>query len=351
VLWTVAFFVAGQLALLAALERWPGLRDPEYGRRLACARDRRAEAEPGRPLVVLLGSSHVGLGVRPDVMTDGGPGPRRRPVVVNCAVNAAAAMMELVTLRRLLADGVRPDLVLLEVCPLMLTDVPGGPNLYGGIGFDRLGWRDLALYDGLVGPEPVPVHRRWLRAQLLPWASHRFVLMNLLAPQWEPPRARVNLAWDYIDAWGWQTHPSLLVHLPGPCRQAVESCRRWLAERPALFHITPVAERALREALATCAREGTPVALLYMPESSGLRRCYPPEALDRFAELLRQVGREHNAPLIDGRDWSEDADFADCHHLTPAGAARFSRRLFHEAILPLLQGPSPSSPAPGPGPH
>src|SRR5438132_46156 len=53
----VAAFLAGQLALGLAVERWlPAARDPEYAAKVERLRARRAEA-PGRPLVLVLGSS------------------------------------------------------------------------------------------------------------------------------------------------------------------------------------------------------------------------------------------------------------------------------------------------------
>src|SRR5262245_4077574 len=66
--WGLILFLLGQLALALFVE-WghPEIIDPEYGRRLQLLRERRAEA-PGRPLVLVLGSSRTAMGFRPEAL-------------------------------------------------------------------------------------------------------------------------------------------------------------------------------------------------------------------------------------------------------------------------------------------
>src|ERR1700722_1745824 len=64
-LWALASFVTAQILLTAALSASGQLRDPEYGRRLAGLRARLDESAPGRRLVLFLGSSRVGVNIRP----------------------------------------------------------------------------------------------------------------------------------------------------------------------------------------------------------------------------------------------------------------------------------------------
>src|SRR5688500_7375640 len=111
-LWLLAGFALCQLVLAGALERWaPGARDPEFASRLRDLRCRRAEA-PGRPLVVFLGSSRTALAVDAARLSvpAGGPGP----VAFNFGLLGCGPTLQLVTLRRLLADGVRPDSLYVE---------------------------------------------------------------------------------------------------------------------------------------------------------------------------------------------------------------------------------------------
>src|SRR5688572_11328621 len=79
--WLSLVFVVSQLTLTALLEfAAPGLRDPEYRRKLQHLQARQAEY-PGHPLVVALGSSRVGMGVRPAAL-EGYPAVGE-PLVVN----------------------------------------------------------------------------------------------------------------------------------------------------------------------------------------------------------------------------------------------------------------------------
>src|SRR4051812_9913784 len=113
--------LTAQLTLAGLVETaHPELTDPRYGCRLRTLQARRA-AEPHRPLVLALGSSRTEVGLRPELMppsTDG-------PLVFNLARGGTSQVMNLLTLRRLLADGVRPDWLLLEVLPACLAEEGG----------------------------------------------------------------------------------------------------------------------------------------------------------------------------------------------------------------------------------
>src|SRR6516164_9193160 len=82
-LWALAIFAAGHGAVLIATQSfWPHLRDPEFGYKLSALRQRLAE-EPDRPLLVLLGTSRTGQGVRPGAMPDLRTPDGRKPLVFN----------------------------------------------------------------------------------------------------------------------------------------------------------------------------------------------------------------------------------------------------------------------------
>src|SRR5437879_5230593 len=71
--WGMAFFLALQLALSIGMDTvHPEWRDPEFGNKLSYFRAACAD-NPGRPLVLVLGSSRPLLGFRPDVLSLGQP--------------------------------------------------------------------------------------------------------------------------------------------------------------------------------------------------------------------------------------------------------------------------------------
>ena len=164
-----AFVLDARFGLNAGFALWldygpPRLRDPEYGKRLAGLQARLAE-NPGRPLVLAIGSSRTAMGVRPGVLeTDGGD--PRRPLLFNMALAGSGPIMELMVLRRALADGVKPAAVLVEFWPAFLRE-DGAMNADTGLDvmlrhldalIARLGEEGVALgsdFDGAVIPREI----------------------------------------------------------------------------------------------------------------------------------------------------------------------------------------------------
>src|SRR5437868_5957573 len=82
VLWCLGGFCLLQVGLVVAMEhRRPEYRDPEYGIKRALLRERLRE-KPGSPLALVLGSSRVLQGFRPDVLPPC-PTPEGAAVVFN----------------------------------------------------------------------------------------------------------------------------------------------------------------------------------------------------------------------------------------------------------------------------
>src|SRR5947209_8176458 len=120
--WGLILFAAVQAASAAVVEWWrPEYRDPEYGHKLAGLR-RRLRGEPGRPLAVVLGSSRVEMGFRPDVLPAYRPAGGPPALVHNFALSASGPVRELLALRRLLDAGIRPRWALIEVLGPILTE-------------------------------------------------------------------------------------------------------------------------------------------------------------------------------------------------------------------------------------
>src|SRR5262245_49560576 len=110
---------AGFTSLLAGKLSW--LRSPDYGHKLSrlCQAIRAAEHPQ---TVVMLGSSRTAYGLKGSAIEPILSHDRGRPVVLyNFGLHGAGPLSYLINLRRLLADGVRPDLLLIEILPPVLS--------------------------------------------------------------------------------------------------------------------------------------------------------------------------------------------------------------------------------------
>lgn len=348
-MWGAALFLTGAGMLNLALESRPlHLGDPEYGQKLTHLRAQLAEASPGTPLVLVLGSSRVGTGIRPEVLLSNCCRPSTPPLLLfNFGLCCSDPVMELLCFRRLLADGIVPRHVFVEVTPLAFNDsFPASHGLTEHLDPRRWQWPDvrrLAQYHS----QPRVLYRDWLETRLLPASRHRFLLLDRFAPCWVPPSLFQSLfghEWHGTDRWGW-------LHLPGIPSVPSERRRQLLVEQRQLnyevasrFHPAEASDRALRELVDLCRREEIVVSLLAMPDA--LRPCYSPACRAAIDDYLQQLSRECEVALVDARDWIDDGGFADLAHLTPNGAATFTRRFAREVLRPRLGGlpPPPSGP-------
>jgi len=320
----IATLALSGVTLLAADVLWPALRDPEYGIRSKALRARAAE-NPGRPLVVVVGSSRTGAGLCPAAWEAVRPADAARPdpILFNMGRAGAGAVIQLMTLHRVYADGVRPAVVLIEYWPPYLN--AGDPSESRRLAPEQTFPADLPV---LVRhfPEGRTFARLARRARLNPVFGLRKSLLLQLVPTWLPWPQRTEVVWSDLDGWGWL--PGLdMPEGPSPLRS------RWLAEREGTFRpqlrnfsVSPVADRALREAVATARAHGARVGLVFLPESSQFRAWYPAEAERAAREHLRDLSCQLGVPVLDTRDWMSDGAFVDGFHLTRSGAIEFTRR-------------------------
>lgn len=323
---TIAAFVLAGVALngLAALVLdAPELKDPEYGFRLTQLRNRESE-NPGRPLVLVTGSSRTALGVRPGEWEDSFPGQRDAPMLFNCSAIGGGPILELLVLRRAFADGIRPAIVLLEYWPPLFSGLPDDAD---AVSPNRLTTRDHLYIQGYAD-EAIEV--AWVRRWCAPLYFARRQVLSQLLPRWVPSDNRAGDPWKDVDGWGWKPGCDFPPR-PSTSRDTlVRQAHAAFAKRFEHFRIDEARDRAFRDAVAAARQAGARVELLYMPESSAFRSWYPPTAEREAHEHLARLTRELGAGVIDARDWLADVWFSDGFHLTRLGAAEFTRRLGRE---------------------
>jgi hypothetical protein len=348
--WGLLFFAGAQLALALAMEHWrPELRDPEYGAKRARLRALLAK-KPGHPLLLVLGSSRADLGIHPAALpllpaVSVRGGAPAEPLVFNASLMGAGPVLQLLCLRRLLGDGFRPDWVVVECWPPYLSQ-EGNLAEIPRLPVSRLAWGDVRVLRR-YHPQPGQLCQEWCLARLTPWSSSRFTLLVECSRECLPMMPRQDDLWKLIDSSGWlpfQGSPT-----PREVRAHVERVHDLFDPLLSRFHVSEISDRALRETVAVCRREGIGVALLVMPESREFQGWYPPAARAVSARYIDRLSRECRVPVIDARDWCADEDFADGYHLLPPAADRFTEHLGREGLGPFLVGtPSPAGLRPSP---
>jgi hypothetical protein len=323
------------LGLVVAAERSRWLRDPVYADKERNLTRIEQELPPGSPLVLYVGTSRAGNGFdaarSQSVLTDA----LGRPAgVFNWGIPASGPVTHLLHLRRLLADGHRPTLILLEILPPTLAALPDGPLEGRFTDGTLLAWDELDLVAGYGFPVG---HLREQRRKVVmaPWYGLRFQIVGRLASYLLPFHERHD--WGRTsDANGWS--PILVDDVDDAMRAAgLKRAEKEYRDILAKMKFGDGPMRALRDLLALCREHGIPVVLVRMPEGSAFRAFYPRPVATRVEQLVGELAAEYGCRVADCREWMPDDAFADGHHLLRVPASAFSERLTREAIEPALR--------------
>lgn len=313
----------------------PEIRDLEYGQRLHFLREQLAQ-NPGRPLLVVVGGSRTGIGLNPDALP---PGKDSEPLLFNYGLDGADTILELLCLRRLLSDGIRPSWVVVEIMPPLLNQTQAAKEERWGKLLTRLDVRDLPLL-WRYSEEPASWCLGWAGVQSAPCSTYRREFVKHYAPCWVPTDPQRGDDRPFQGRFGWRPHP-----LHPRSLAELESYVRlsWLYFAYLLvdFDVQKPSERPLHELLALCRQEQLPVSLLLMPEASVFRSWYPTETRHKLDQYLARLGEEFSAPVVDARYWVPDGGFIDGHHLSVDGAAQFTREFHRRVARPLAEGRLP----------
>jgi hypothetical protein len=324
----LALGVAGEESLYI---RDPGYSDKEI--RLA----RQEAANPTGPGIVMLGTSRTAAAFAAGRVRDKlGSG-----VVFNFGIPASGPITHSVYLKRLLADGHKPDLLLLEVLPPTLVDLPAGPTTPAGPLEGRFLYGDRLTHGELdrvidYGFPAEDVRRRWRQSVYEPWYALRFPIVGRAFPSALPWHVRFD--WSRgCDEFGWGA-PFQESVTPTEFATGFKQAHGEYADILAMLEPTGGGARALVDTVDLCRERGIAVRLVLMPESSHFRAMYPPEAERKVYEFLDRVCREHGCTLVNARHWLPDDAFWDGHHMVKPGAVLFTDMLAKDSIEPFVAG-------------
>jgi hypothetical protein len=316
--------------------RWLEVRDPAYADLIAIARQRRREM-PDRPLAMILGSSSTFMGLEGDRLSQPGD-----VLFLNCGISGAGPINHQILLRRFLADGVRPDLLFVEIMPHGLSCAKG----------DRLGLEEQALIPERFtceelaraksySADPFRHDRSWMLSRLAPAFCFQAELRRAARIDLVPNPGRLTTRDDY----GFNAFIRT-VHIP--TEEARGRTEFWLEAYRSALENEECSEsllRAVRDLFALCREERLRTRLVLPPLCGKVLQWAPGPMQRRCAELAK-IADEFGMPTIDARNWVDDDDFADGVHMQALGAERYSDRFRRDALVPALAGLHPRTAQP-----
>jgi hypothetical protein len=334
--WAVGFFLAAQLGAGLLLDYvWPDVRSEWFARV-----DRRWRSWPEGPDVVCLGSSRFQAALVPAVMQAafreelGEAAPHH---VLNAAVPAGDAISGEFLLKRLLREGARPRMVVLEINP----DMVNGYNDWFGVHIVRqMRWEDVPAY--LPEAWQCGECPRLATSRLFPLFAFRREIRQFLT---QPVPKQTDAEEAPID---WKQ----FIPAPPPAGEAavLEARSRegaaWLQNKLKRYHIGGLTDTALERLLALCQAKRIDVLLVGVPVTSHLRALYVPEIDAEYRAYVARLCQSFSCRFVDCRDYLPDYDFTDVHHAQFAGGVQFSRRLTREVLAPVWRDVRGASPSP-----
>lgn len=312
VMWFFAMFILANVVLSIGMDTVaPRLRDADYISRRNCLQRRIAI----QPQTVVLGSSRTDHGIRPLVLEN--------QSVTNASQIGAGPLLELLTFRRLLNDGLVPRSLIVEYWPPFLHGC-GAYSEWIRIDPHRYFPSDEPFIRD-YHPDPEGLLRLMREIRRTPVWNHRQRLLSQILPSWLPPDKRLDGGFAKLDSAGWMPG---LERVTSEARVRSETnAGKYYQPLLAQFSIDPTAKKALREILSLCRERRIPVTLLWMPESGMFRSWYTQQADELANSFLHTLHQEYDAKVIMARDWMHDSAFTDGYHLTAGGAAEFTRKL------------------------
>jgi hypothetical protein len=341
-----AFALIQSVTNIVIRAEWCPVRDPLYFDKLALFRSTEPaffEASSPASRVLFIGSSRtqnaVDTGALQTMLTKE---LGREVKAFNFALAGCGPVTDAVYLRRLVADGAKPDFVLLEVHPVFLAGQRPDPPETRWLLPIRLRNAELPLVASFGFPSKPSSAAGW-RGWLMSWYEYRFILIDRYA-------GTLRTMPKLNDGHEPDEHGFVRAREVTDAERAVfqELTRRQYADYFPDYRPNGPGAAALRDMLDTCKANGWKGAIFLPPESSAFRGWYAEAGRRELDTLLRNLAAEYGVPLIDARAWLADANIADGHHLSGSGADIFTAKLAREAIAPWMTEATRSSTKPAP---
>jgi hypothetical protein len=255
-----------------------------------------------------------------------------RPVVLsNVGMGGAGPALTAINLRRLLNEGIRPDLLLIEVLPFGLDERHLSHEVRPeNAPVAHLRLDEAVLLSRYAGSARQGLLLHWLGEQVVPAVTHRLALTTAAAPKLLLPELRRDRPFGLDERGHMALDPP-----PEHAARALAAMHETHAEFLTLFQLSPRCLSCVDETIREAQNAGLRVALVIMPEGPIMRRLYPPGLWERIEESVLGLARARGVPVLNFRESLPEEAFFDSHHVNPRGARAYSRALA-ERIVPLL---------------
>jgi hypothetical protein len=338
--WALGLLLLGQLGVGLVLDSsWAAVRYPDGAYVLAKARTHRRP-----PAVVCLGSSRLGMAFRAEEIRRQLRERTGRPdlEVFNATVPRGEVLAARWMLEHLLAEGLRPTVVVVEVSRETLSR--RNPWLDWYI-HNQMTWAEVP---GLVPDLPYLPFEHCLKlaaSRLNPVYTYRHGLRQQIKAWWagKPEEALAatqpipsGYEWDAI--YERLTDPS---DFPKRTQIMAGDVRSWIKG----YRAGGLAEKAAGRLLDRCKAEGIEVVLLSVPATSAYRAPYTPEIEADFRACIGRLTRDHGGRFVECLDLLPDNAFWDGYHVLRHGGEAFSQKLTREVLAPACQARVPGDPA------
>lgn len=249
--------------------------------------------------------------------------------LVNFGSAGGGPIDSLLRLRRLLAEGPRPDYVLIEVLPNQLSSAPGHSSPISATAVvneaDHAYCRDLGITFA-ANQNRAKTHTGcalWdFRQEFL-----RMVFPRLLHGGDSAIMLRA------CDAYG--TIPIESDASPERRRRALLSAHGTFHDGASQFRAGGDGLIALEAVLRICQDQNLPASLVIMPEGPAFRQWYRAGAADELRATIQDLAARGNARVIDRWDDLPEDAFLDSHHLLAGATGEFTTRLAQESLTSL----------------
>ncbi len=315
----------------------PDWNHVDYALRLQRLRKLIAE-NPGKPIGIALGNSRTSMGLDSSTLSR-----LSNTNLFSMAFPGSGPVQNIVYLKRIFADGIRPDYVMIEIHPCIffnpisetqhIIETSNRANLC----WDNIGIRDLEVLNRYPDLD-ASITRDWLLNRTEIMRTHRDDWLILANSKWSFIDLRSRYNRFGFDDHGW-------LPLPFPPSSVTKEIKETVIQEAKDGYYSTLQKgeigtrsvKAFEELIDLLEQSQIPCVLYTMPEGTIFHSWYSTKFESQFQDWLRSIQERHSVSLIDTRSWLSEDSFFDSHHLMPEGATQFAKRFGLEVLIPFLE--------------